>query len=147
MQKVIHPNPIIKSVKAIIIEALIIILLIAFRDFLKNMTIGLAVGSAAVLIAYLLVLQIKKKFESVILEEGGLRYKRGLLTQKEYFLPYNKITETRYSQNIVQRIFGSGRLVIDTPGGSDNPIDITEVSKADAQELITLINNKNIRKQ
>ncbi|MBI5046568.1 PH domain-containing protein [Candidatus Micrarchaeota archaeon] len=136
-----HPFPIVSSLKTFIICFTLVIVIFVIRDYLGSMFLPL-VG----LIALIGILRITAFFAvarsyTVSLDENSIIYTSGIISRREFILPCSKVTESGFSQGIIQRMFGVGNLNIDTPGGSDMVIRLKDVHFKDIQKTLDLIKN------
>jgi uncharacterized membrane protein YdbT with pleckstrin-like domain len=78
---------------------------------------------------------------TIALGESGITYSVGLFSRKEIVIPYSQVTEASYTQGILQRIFGVANLSVDTPGGSNMAIHLTDVRYADVKKTLDRIHS------
>ena len=134
-----HPFPIVSSLKVFLICAIITVLLFFVRNYLGS-TFLLLVG----LIALIAVLRIVSFFAiaksyTISLEGNSIIYTYGILSRKEIILPASKVTESGFSQGILQRLFGVGNLNVDTPGGAEMVLRLKDVKFTDIKKTLDLI--------
>jgi putative membrane protein len=68
--------------------------------------------------------------------DGGLRYRRGLISRTEIDVPASRISALDTSRGILQRIFGVVALEVQTAGGGGKPeVVLHAVSAAEAERL------------
>ncbi len=137
-----HPYPIMNVVTALLFLIIVGALILFFQDALGELFLPLlavVVLYALIRIAYAYAVA---KTYTVKLDENEILYTFGIYRRNEYLLPYNKITEARFSQSMTEQIFGIGTLSVDTPGFTDLPLRVSGVRMADIQKTLDLINIK-----
>ncbi len=137
-----HPYPIMNVVSALAFLVVVGGIIVFLQDALGGLFLPLlAVVAlyAAVRIAYAYAVA---KTYTVRLDENEILYTFGIWRKNEYLLPYNKITEARFSQSMTEQIFGIGTLSVDTPGYTDLPMRVYGVRMADIQKTLDVINTK-----
>lgn len=97
---------------------------------------------AALSMVMILLAFIRSRFETVSLDDKMISHTVGILSTKKVIVPYTKVTEAKYSQGIMHRIFGVGSLRVDSAGGTDVAINVDEVRKADLESILAAINEK-----
>jgi uncharacterized membrane protein YdbT with pleckstrin-like domain len=65
----------------------------------------------------------------------------GLIVRVERSVPYHKVTDVQVSRNIVERLFGIGRLQVFTPGTAGAVAEITFQGLGDPDPPAASINN------
>lgn len=141
MSQIITPKPYLAIIRTGIIVILIIVSSFLFLSkyieietlLFANIAV-IALGAIYCVMAYLI-----KKFERINLSETTLTYTRGILSKKEYVFPYSKITEASFHQSLFQRILGCGTVKIDTPGGIEMALSVSEVAKTDARKILDMV--------
>ena len=141
-----HPFPVIRASKNALTTALLILLIIMFRETLGSMALPLALvvlafGTVSILSAF----AIASTF-SITLEEKTIIYRFGVFTRTEYNLPYSKITEARFSQGVVEQLLGLGTLTLDTAGYTDIPLHIHDIRLPDIRKTLDAINGSEPKK-
>ena len=137
-----HPSHIVHIVKAVVF-----ILFVGFLAFIMKGILGEfflpAEGTVfAVGIIYAAMKYAQGQSHTVTLDENEIIYTTGIATMKKFVLPYGKVTETNYSQTIVQRLFGLGNLSVDTPGGTDMVLRLSDVPINDIDMTLNAIKKK-----
>jgi membrane protein YdbS with pleckstrin-like domain len=137
-----NPNPIVAAVGYFIMAIFLSLALYFFREYIGEFFL------LAVAIVWLMALikvslrYAHAKFELITLDENSMKYTRGILFQKNIILPYAKVTEAKYAQTPLQRIFGVGTLNVDSAGGAAVAIHVFDVNKSDIELIIKEINEK-----
>ena len=135
-------KPFVPIAKSSIIAVVILVAIFQFREALSEFFLPImgAVIFLAMIKNILIVIKTRERF--IRLEENALVYGVGLLSMKEYIMPYNKITEANYTQSIIERIFGLGTLKVDSPGGTDTPVVLPYAAKSDVNRILEVIKTK-----
>jgi membrane protein YdbS with pleckstrin-like domain len=97
---------------------------------------------AALSIVMILLAFIRSRFETVSLDDKTISHTAGILSTKKVIVPYTKVTEAKYSQGILHRVFGVGSLRVDSAGGTEVAINVEEIRTSDLESIITAINEK-----
>src|SRR4030095_5861356 len=126
-----HPYPIAEILRVAIFTALLVAVLFAARQYAGNyfyilLVLILAIGFVRISSAY-----ISSTIYTVTLTDESIIYTYGVFSRKETSLAYSKITESSFTQSVIQRILGTGNIYIDTPGGSDVALRLAEVRYSD----------------
>jgi uncharacterized membrane protein YdbT with pleckstrin-like domain len=116
MVNVIHPTPVVKVAKALLLAILLTLVLYALVGyggdfFLDALAVIWGLAILACLSAFVSV-----TFTTLEIGDDDLVFKRGVLAVKTVLVPYDKVTNTRYTQSLVDRLFGVGRLDVETAG-------------------------------
>ncbi len=127
MARSFNPYPIVRVINILASTLFLSALIYVFMDYVERiwMTLMAAVwllGAVSVMASLVSV-----KFHTLTLDESGLVYQSGVLSTRRIVIPYAKVTEASYHQNLVQRIFGVGTLNVDTAGGSFMAIHMYDV--------------------
>ncbi len=136
MVKVIHPNPVVKIAKALLVAVLLTVALYVLRDYTHD-----AFGWALALIWGIALLScllafISTMFVTLEISENDLVFKKGILAVKTVLVPYNRVSDTRYNQSIVERLFGVGTLEVETASESGVAIRIPAVRYDDVKGIM-----------
>lgn len=138
-----HPYPVVSASKALLFMALVGVLAFFLHDYLGALFLpllalaiifGLLWAASAYAVAHAC---------QITLDENEIIYRFGILLRHEYVLPYSKITEARFSQGLVDQVFGIGILSVDTPGFTDLPMRVAGVRMGDIRKTLDMINVKN----
>jgi len=78
---------------------------------------------------------VMSRFVSLEVRDSDMLVKKGMLNVSTSIVPYRNITDARYSQALVERLFGLGTLEIDTAGSQDT-IRIYSIRSSDADEIL-----------
>jgi uncharacterized membrane protein YdbT with pleckstrin-like domain len=135
-----HPYPIMSVTTAIGLAVVIGVLAFFFQDILGDLylpLLSLAILYALVRIAYAYAIA---RTYSVTLDDNEIVFRFGIWKRNEYVLPYNKITEARFSQTIPEQAFNIGTLSVDTPGYTDLPMRLNGVRMPDILKTLDTIN-------
>ncbi len=116
MVKVIHPTPVVKVAKAILLAVLLTIVLYAMRDYVQGIFVQVLAIIWGLAILACLAAFVSVMFTTLEIGDDDLVFKKGLLAVKTVLVPYDKVTNTRYNQSLVDRLFGVGRLDVETAG-------------------------------
>jgi uncharacterized membrane protein YdbT with pleckstrin-like domain len=85
------------------------------------------IGVAIVLLQY--------GVSKIMLDDSSLRMVRGILSKEELTLPYRRIQSVKIKQDIFQRLFGVGHLVISTTTDLDQPSQAGTENEDDDQVI------------
>jgi uncharacterized membrane protein YdbT with pleckstrin-like domain len=136
MAKVIHPTPVVRIAKSLLVAVLLSAMLYFMRDYLGNaMGWALAAVWALALLSGLLAF-VSTTFTTLEIGDSDLVLKRGILAVKTVLVPYNRVTDTRYNQSIVERLFGVGTLEVETASESGVAIRIAAVRYEDVKGIM-----------
>ncbi len=137
-----HPYPIVAAVKIFLMDVLLSALFFFLRDYIESIFITLLLALWLIGFAFMLVAFLRSRFYTVTLEGNTLTYNSGILSLRNVVLPYERITEASFTQDVVQRIFGVGTLNVDTAGGSDIAIHVHDIRHKDLKAILAAINLK-----
>jgi uncharacterized membrane protein YdbT with pleckstrin-like domain len=110
MPKVINPTPIVAQAKMVLLAIILTVLLYMVSNYIKGIFVQavLAVWFLAALGCGLFF--ITTRFITLEIREKDLLFRRGILSVRTVLISYDKITDTRYTQSLFERIFGVGTL-------------------------------------
>lgn len=111
-----RPYPLIPSIKAVLIVVLILFVLNYLSAYLGPIPITVVLGVIAVGLLGIIGAFVFAYSHIITIESNALVYRTGILSKKEFTLPYVSITEANYQQSLLERILGLGHIKIDTPG-------------------------------
>ena len=131
-----HPHPIVGATKILIMTIILTALVIVMRDLLERILLPIIAALWLIGIVFIIVAFIASRFQTLTLEENGMLYHSGILSTRRILLSYAKITETSYTQGLVQRIFGVGTLNVDTAGGAMVAIRMNDVRHAELKKIL-----------
>jgi putative membrane protein len=131
-----HPHPIVGATKILIMTILLSALVIVMRDVLERILFPLIAALWVIGIIFIAVAFVTSRFQTLTLEENGMLYQSGIISTRRILLSYAKITETTYTQGLVQRLFGVGTLFVDTAGGSNVAVRMNDVKHAELQKIL-----------
>jgi len=137
-----HPHPIVGATKIFLMTVFLTIFVLLVRDLLERILIPLIAALWFIGLIFVLVAFIASRFQTLTLEENGMLYQSGIISTRRILLQYAKITETTYTQGIVQRIFGVGTLYVDTAGGSNVAIRMNDVRHSELKKILGEIKMK-----
>jgi uncharacterized membrane protein YdbT with pleckstrin-like domain len=137
-----HPFPIISMAKAALLAVILSAALFLVRSFFQQYIYAIALVWALAIL-YSAAISVLCGFKTITLDDNSITYKSGMLSTKQFILPYSKITEANYSQGLLERILGIGTLSVDTPGGTDTPIRLGGVRYSDIKRTLDRISSKN----
>ena len=84
----------------------------------------------AVGILIIVLAEISRRSTLYTFTNARIIEKRGLFSALEISIPFDKIANYRTNQNLIDRIVGTGTIIIESVGGSDVPeISIKEVGR------------------
>jgi putative membrane protein len=137
-----NPHPIVAITKTILISLILSALVYFTRNVLGDLytTLMLIVWAFAIFMVLLSILL--SKFHTLSLEENSITYHSGLLSIRQVTLPYSKISEASFHQDLIQRIFGIGTLKIDTAGGADVAILVHDIKRSDLNQILGEVKRK-----
>jgi uncharacterized membrane protein YdbT with pleckstrin-like domain len=128
-------------VLALIIAALIVVMVFLPASAGKPV-VRLAIGGVAVLAAIIFwgIPLLRWRTTSYELTSRRLRLRSGILTRTGRDFPLSRISDVSFSQGVLDRVLGSGRLVIESAGEHGELVltEIPEVQRVQA-ELFQLI--------
>ncbi len=137
-----HPSHIVNVVKAVLFILVFGFLGFLIRGFLGDFFLPLEGAVVAVGIIYAAVTYAHSQSYTVTLDEEDIIYNHGIMTMKKFVLPFEKVTESSYSQTLIQRLFGLGNLNVDTPGGTEMVLRLTDVAMTDIEMTLNAIKKK-----
>jgi len=105
--------------------------------FLTALAVVWGISLLLILIAHGLA-----RLETIIIDENSISHVSGILSTRRVVLSYPKITESKYSQNLLQRILGVGDLHIDSAGGSSIAIDCKNIRRSDLERILSVIGER-----
>ncbi|MFH0884713.1 MAG: PH domain-containing protein [Candidatus Micrarchaeota archaeon] len=129
-----HPHPIVGATKIFIMTILLSALVYLMRDVLERILFPLIAALWLIGIVFIMIAFIASRFQTLTLEENGMLYQSGILSTRRILLSYAKITETTYTQGLVQRLFGVGTLYVDTAGGSNVAIHMNDLKHSELKK-------------
>lgn len=128
-------------VLALIVAALIVVMVFLPASADKPV-VRLAVGGLAVLAAIIFwgIPLLRWRTTSYELTSRRLRLRSGILTRTGRDFPLSRISDVSFSQGVLDRVLGSGRLVIESAGEHGELVltEIPQVQRVQA-ELFQLI--------
>jgi uncharacterized membrane protein YdbT with pleckstrin-like domain len=100
------------------IAAAIAIILVLPQSGSNLWPIRLAIGAAAMLVGIVLFGGPFLKWRTTTYEVTSrrLRLREGILTRTGRDFPLNRISDVSFTQGVVDRIFGCGKLIVESPG-------------------------------
>lgn len=118
---------------------LIVAVAIAISVVLPSSTGGtvlLVIGALAVLLAVVFFGVPFLRWRTTVYEitTRRLRLREGILTRSGRDFPLNRISDVSFSQGLLDRLFGCGRLIVESPGEAGQLIltEIPDVRKVQA---------------
>jgi uncharacterized membrane protein YdbT with pleckstrin-like domain len=102
----------------LIVAAAIAVILVLPGHAANLWLIRAAVGAAALVaaIAWFGVPFLKWRTTTYEVTSRRLRLREGLLTRSGRDFPLNRISDVSFEQGLIDRVFGCGRLVVESPG-------------------------------
>ncbi|MCI0561812.1 MAG: PH domain-containing protein [Nitrososphaera sp.] len=123
------------------LTAFLVVLVFLLKDFLNDVFLPVLILIIAIGFLRISNLLVMAQTYTITLGENGITYVIGLFSRKETMIPYSQVTEASYTQGILQRIFGVANLSIDTPGGSNLAIHLTDARYADVKKTLDKIHS------
>jgi len=139
---VVHPNPVVGQFKALLFAIILTIIIWQVKDFFPDLYLQAIILTWLVAIAAIILSFLVERFTSLEIGDDGLLYKKGILSTKTVLVQYTMITDTRFAQSLIERVFGVGTIEIDTAADDSVSILMHSVRRADADEVM-----KNLRKK
>src|SRR6185437_11161762 len=98
------------------IAVIAVLLLLPVRSNMNAVRIG--VGAVAVVLAlvWVAVPVMRWKTTTYELTTRRLRLREGILSRSGRDFPLNRISDVSFSQDLLDRMFGCGRLIVESPG-------------------------------
>lgn len=127
-----HPFPIIQYfvvILAALAMEIFILGVMGLDGFFYLILLGL------ITIIILALIALAATFKTVIISEEGVTWEKGVFSRETTFVPYQEISDFKYSQPLLERAFGVGTLFINTAGSPSTEIVVRSLKKND----ITLI--------
>lgn len=140
--KKIHPNPIVAQVKTFLTIIFITILMLLIREYVPEISVLIIMAAWLLGIIQIIFFSISAKFISLDIGENDLLYRKGVFSMKTSLVPYKKITDSRYSQSLFERMFSVGTLEIDTAGSDRVSIHLPSVPFKDLERIINTVRAK-----
>lgn len=137
-----HPHPVVGATKIFLMSVFLSIFIFLVRELLERIMVPLLIAIWAVGLIFIAVAFIAARFQTLTLEENSMLYQSGIISTRRILLPYAKITETSFTQGLVQRLFGVGTLHVDTAGGSTIAIRMNDVRHEELQRILKEIKAK-----
>ena len=126
----------------VLIIAALIVLMVVLPAAADKPVVRLAIGGVAVLAAIIFwgIPLLRWRTTSYELTSRRLRLRSGILTRTGRDFPLSRISDVSFSQGVLDRVLGSGRLVIESAGEHGELVltEIPEVQRVQA-ELFQLI--------
>lgn len=142
MPRSFHPTPLVAAAKILLYAVVFTALLAVVQTMLMGLFLQLLAAVWLAGILFVLFAFITARFQTLTLDENTITYSGGVLATKRTVLSYAKITETSYTQGLLERLLGVGTISIDTAGGSDIAVRVGNVRYADIKPLLDEINKK-----
>ncbi len=142
MPRSFHPTPLVAAVKILLYVVVFTALLMVVQNMLAGLFIQLLAGVWLAGVLFVLLASVTARFQTITLDENTIIHSGGVLATKRTVLPYGKITETSYTQGLLERLLGVGTISIDTAGGSEIAIRVHNVRYEDIKNLMHEINRK-----
>ena len=137
-----RPFALLPSIKIFIFCVLVTVLLLNLVNTSNDFFIPLLLiiwVLGAIIVCYVF---FKDHCHTLTLSESEIKYCKGFLLKKETMLPTSKITESSFTQGILERIFGFGTLTIDTPGGADVAVEMKNMRIKDIRTILDFVDKK-----
>lgn len=131
-----------------LIIAVALVLLIMLPSSVAKTPVRLGIGAAAVLaaIAWCLVPLLRWRTTTYELTNRRLRLRSGILSRTGRDFPLSRISDISFSHGLLDRILGSGRLVVESAGEHGMLVltEIPHVQQVQAQ-LFQLVEDEALR--
>jgi len=127
MARSFNPYPVVRVIKIFISVVILSLLLYAVQGYIERIWTILLLAVWLLGIASGMIAIISAKFHTITLDESSMVYQSGILSTRRVVIPYAKVTEASYTQDLIQRIFGIGTLNVDTAGGSNVAIHVLDI--------------------
>jgi len=137
-----HPWPVVRVVSVMFSAAVLCVGIFIYRDTFRDLAIPAIAAVALVSLISCLLAFVRSRFETVSLDDKTISHTTGILTTKKVIVPYDKVTEAKYSQGILHRIMGVGSLRVDSAGGDGIAISMDGVRTPDLERIIGAINER-----
>lgn len=137
-----RPFPIIEALQAVSGAVALSVILLVSMVFIGSLAIPLIILVWAVALFRLISIFTWARYQVITLGEDTVKYQRGIISRDSVELPYARITEKGFSQGLLERMFGVGRLRLDTAGGTYMAIYLPDVRENDMQKAIDMIGKK-----
>jgi uncharacterized membrane protein YdbT with pleckstrin-like domain len=106
--------------RPVLILALIVVGLLAVLLFLPKLVTAarLGVGAAAVVLALVFVAGPLLRWQTTVYEltNRRLRLRAGVVSRRGRDFPLTRISDVSFSQGLLDRVLGCGRLIVESPG-------------------------------
>jgi uncharacterized membrane protein YdbT with pleckstrin-like domain len=142
MARSFHPSPVVAAVKIVIYVVAFTALLALVQNLIRGIFLQLLLFVWLAGFALLLLAFIRARFQTITLDDNTITYTGGVLATKKSVLPYARITETSYTQGLLERLLGVGTVSIDNAGGPGVAIRMYNVRYSDIKLLLQEINAK-----
>jgi len=142
MSRTIHPSTLVVQCELAVFAIMITVIAYYVRDLAANLFVPTLEIVWGLTILSGIFLFIKERFVSLEIGDHDLVYKKGILFTRTVLVPYEKVTDARYSQGLLERIFGLGTLDVDTAGTSDIAIKMPGVHRKDMEEILGNVRHK-----
>ena len=116
------------AILLLIIAAALIAVFFLPRDSTDLWPVRLVIGAAALVaaIVWFGVPFLKWRTTTYELTNRRLRLRQGIVTRSGRDFPLNRISDVSFRQGIVDRMFGCGRLIVESPG-EQGELVLTEI--------------------
>jgi uncharacterized membrane protein YdbT with pleckstrin-like domain len=106
----------------------------------------LRTGAIALGVLVLIILEITRKVNALIIDDSKVTLSSGLLNVHTTAVYYSEITDIKISQNLWERILNYGKIYINTPGhGEYELVERNLPSPHDIRDFIEQIRHTHIR--
>jgi len=123
-----HPLPIVKQFVVILLAFVLEIILFALMG-VNGFFYLILLGFITILIVAMIA--FAATFTSVKLSPEGITCAKGILNRDTTFIPYEEISDVKYTQMFPERIFGVGTLFINTAGSPTVEVIVHSMRKSD----------------
>ena len=134
-----HPLPIIQQ-SFVILAALIIEIFIFATMGLDGYIYLILLGLVTIILVSLIA--FAATFKTITVSEKGVTWDEGILNRQSTFVPYEEISDVKYTQLFLERLFGVGTLFVNTAGGPSTEVVVQSLKKTDITTIMKEIKDK-----
>jgi len=142
MPKIVHPNPVVLVAQSVLFAILLSAVLYLVRDYVAGFfgqALAFFWGLALIVCALAFV---SARFITLEIREKDLLFRRGVLNVRTVLVPYSKVTDTRYTQSLLERVMGVGTLEVETASESGVAIRMPAVRYEDVKGIMGDVSGK-----
>jgi len=136
MADAVHPNPVVAVARIILVAIAFTAFAFLVRSYIEDYAMQLIALVWGISILDCIFLFIATRFVTLEIGEKDILFRRGILSVKTVLVPFDKVTDTRYTQSLLERIFGVGTLEVETASESGVPIRMPAVRYEDIKGIM-----------